>query len=123
MTCSVSASSAIQMAIPASVSHDPLMRPLLITFGVGQLVLGLLLWLTPGFFYDEIGPYPPRNDHYMADLATFYLALGAGVSGGRERRDRAHAGAEAGRRRPRGHRHHPVGGAGGGDPRARRARG
>jgi len=53
------------------------MRPLLIAFGAGQLVLGLLLWLTPGFFYDEIGPYPPRNDHYMADLATFYLALGA----------------------------------------------
>jgi peptidoglycan/LPS O-acetylase OafA/YrhL len=53
------------------------MRPLLIVFGAGQLLLGLLLWLTPGFFYDEIGPYPPRNDHYMADLATFYLALGA----------------------------------------------
>jgi presenilin-like A22 family membrane protease len=53
------------------------MRALLIAFGVGQLVLGLLLWLTPGFFYDQIGPYPPRNDHYMADLATFYLALGA----------------------------------------------
>jgi hypothetical protein len=53
------------------------MRPLLFAFGVGQLLLGLLLWLTPGFFYDEIGPYPPRNDHYMADLSTFYLALGA----------------------------------------------
>ena len=53
------------------------MRPLLFVFGAAQLVLGLLLWLTPGFFYDEIGPYPPRNDHYMADLATFYLALGA----------------------------------------------
>jgi hypothetical protein len=53
------------------------MRPLLIAFGIGQLVLGLLLWLTPGFFYDEIGPFGARNDHYMADVATFYLALGA----------------------------------------------
>jgi len=53
------------------------MRALLIVFGVGQLVLGLLLWLTPAFFYDQIGPYPPRNDHYMGDVATFYLALGA----------------------------------------------
>ena len=53
------------------------MRFLLIAFAAGQVVLGLLLWLTPGFFYDEIGPYPPRNDHYMADIATFYLALGA----------------------------------------------
>jgi hypothetical protein len=52
------------------------MRVLMIAFAAGQLVLGLLLWLTPGFFYEEIGPYPPRNDHYMADVATFYLALG-----------------------------------------------
>jgi hypothetical protein len=40
-------------------------------------VIGLLLWITPGFFFDEIGPYGVRNDHYMADLATWYLALGA----------------------------------------------
>jgi presenilin-like A22 family membrane protease len=53
------------------------MRALLSVFGVVQLILGVLLWLTPGFFFDDIGPYPPRNDHYMADLATFYLALGA----------------------------------------------
>jgi len=53
------------------------MRALLIVFGVVQLVLGFLLWLTPGFFYDEIGPFGPRNDHYMGDVATWYLALGA----------------------------------------------
>ena len=52
------------------------MRILLIAFGVGQLALGLLLWLAPGFFFDEIGPYGTRNDHYMGDLATWYLALG-----------------------------------------------
>ncbi len=33
------------------------MRILLIVFAAAQLVLGLLLWLAPGFFYDEIGPY------------------------------------------------------------------
>jgi hypothetical protein len=53
------------------------MRILLIVFALTQLVLGVLLWLFPGFFYDEIGPFGPRNDHYMGDLATFYLALGA----------------------------------------------
>ena len=53
------------------------MRALLIVFAVTQIVLGLLLWVTPGFFYDEIGPFDSRNDHYMGDLATFYLALGA----------------------------------------------
>jgi hypothetical protein len=52
------------------------MRALLVVFAVIQIVLGLLLWLTPGFFYEEIGPYGVRNDHYMGDLATWYLALG-----------------------------------------------
>jgi uncharacterized membrane protein len=49
---------------------------LLTVFAVAQLILGALLWLTPGFFHDEIGPYGPRNDHYMGDVATWYLALG-----------------------------------------------
>jgi hypothetical protein len=53
------------------------MRILLIVFALTQLLVGLLLWVTPGFFYEEVGPFGPRNDHYMADLATFYLALGA----------------------------------------------
>ena len=52
------------------------MKALLIIFAVAQLVLGVLLWLAPGFFFDEIGPYGARNDHYMGDLATWYLALG-----------------------------------------------
>jgi hypothetical protein len=52
------------------------MRPLVLVFGAAQIVLGLLLWLTPGFFYDSIGPYGPRNDHYRGDVASWYLALG-----------------------------------------------
>jgi hypothetical protein len=55
------------------------MRPLLIAFAAIQLVTGFLLWVTPGFFYDEIGPFGARNDHYMADVATFYLALGTAL--------------------------------------------
>lgn len=50
---------------------------LIAVFAAAQLLLGLGLWATPGFFHDEIGPYGPRNDHYMGDLATFYLAQGA----------------------------------------------
>jgi len=53
------------------------MKALLAIFAAGQIVLGGLLWLAPSFFYDEIGPYGPRNGHYMGDLATWYLALGA----------------------------------------------
>jgi hypothetical protein len=54
-------------------------RALLIAFAVAQLVIGLLLWLTPGFFFDEIAPYGVRNDHYMGDVATWYLASGVAV--------------------------------------------
>jgi hypothetical protein len=50
---------------------------LLLGFGVVQVALGLALWLAPGTFFEEIGPYGVRNDHYMGDLATLYLALGA----------------------------------------------
>ena len=53
------------------------MRWLLLVFALTQLLLGLLLWLTPGFFFESIGPYGTRNDHYMGDLASWYLALGA----------------------------------------------
>ncbi|MGH2761140.1 MAG: hypothetical protein ACRDL4_05175 [Thermoleophilaceae bacterium] len=53
------------------------MRVLLAAFAAIQVVAGLLLWLAPGFFHDEIGPYGARNDHYMGDLGTWYLALGA----------------------------------------------
>jgi hypothetical protein len=53
------------------------MRALLAIFAAVQLLLGTLLWLVPGFFHDEIGPYGARNDHYMGDLATWYVALGA----------------------------------------------
>jgi hypothetical protein len=53
------------------------MRWLLLAFALTQLALGLLLWFTPGFFHESIGPYGTRNDHYMGDLASWYLALGA----------------------------------------------
>jgi hypothetical protein len=53
------------------------MKPALIAFAILQLLIGAGLWLAPGFFHDEIGPFGPRNDHYMGDLATWYLALGA----------------------------------------------
>ena len=62
---------------PSSQTGARALPALLVAFGVGQLVLGLLLWAFPGTFFERIGPYGVRNDHYMADVATFYLALGA----------------------------------------------
>jgi hypothetical protein len=56
------------------------MKALLIAFAAVQVVIGALLWLTPGFFFETIGPYGPRNDHYMGDTATWYLAGGAALA-------------------------------------------
>ena len=53
------------------------MKPILAAFAALQLLTGALLWLAPGFFYEQVGPFGPRNDHYMGDLATWHLALGA----------------------------------------------
>jgi hypothetical protein len=51
--------------------------PLLAVLGTSQLALGLFMALAPGTFFSKIGPYGTRNDHYLGDVATFYLALGA----------------------------------------------
>jgi hypothetical protein len=56
-----------------------MMKIALAAFAALQLLTGALLWLVPGFFYDVVGPFGPRNDHYMGDLATGYLTLGAFV--------------------------------------------
>lgn len=49
---------------------------LLVLLGASQLVLGAFMVLAPGTFFEEVGPYGNRNDHYLADLSTFYFALG-----------------------------------------------
>jgi hypothetical protein len=56
---------------------DRALKPLLLASAAVSLVTGILLWVAPGFFYDNVGPFGPRNGHYMGDVATFYLALGA----------------------------------------------
>ena len=48
----------------------------LVALGAGQLALGLLQALVPKTFFEEIGPFGVRNDHYIRDTSTFYLALG-----------------------------------------------
>jgi hypothetical protein len=51
----------------------------LLVFGVSYVALGLWQAIAPGPFYDAIGPFGPRNDHYTRDVATWSLALGAAL--------------------------------------------
>lgn len=53
------------------------LRPLIAALGAYHLGLGVLMVLAPRTFYDEIAAFPPYNDHFIRDISTFYLAMGA----------------------------------------------
>jgi hypothetical protein len=48
----------------------------LIVFGLYGLGLGLFMVLAPGAFFDTLGTFGIRNDHYIFDNATFELPQG-----------------------------------------------
>jgi hypothetical protein len=48
----------------------------LIAFGVYSVVLGLFMMVAPGTFFDTLGAFGARNDHYIFDNASFELPLG-----------------------------------------------
>lgn len=56
---------------------DRILRAGLAVLGLYQLALGLFMSLAPGTFFTEVGPFGPRNDHYIRDNATWELALAA----------------------------------------------
>jgi hypothetical protein len=47
----------------------------LIAFGLSSLLLGLLMAFSPALFYELVGPYGTRNDHYIHDSGSFQIAL------------------------------------------------
>jgi hypothetical protein len=53
--------------------------------GVAHVAFGLFMLVAPGPFYEGLATFEPRNDHYIRDLGTFYVALGVafGVAGTR----------------------------------------
>jgi hypothetical protein len=55
--------------------RDPVTIGLLV-YGVYSLALGLVMLFAPGWFFDNVGPFGTRNDHYTRDTATMYLAFG-----------------------------------------------
>lgn len=48
---------------------------------LGALQVGQAAWMTvaPGSFFDALGPFGARNDHYTRDAATWYAALGVAM--------------------------------------------
>jgi hypothetical protein len=57
--------------------RDLALRPLLLALGLYHLALGAFMVIAPRTFYEEVAAYAPYNDHFIRDISTFYLALGA----------------------------------------------
>jgi hypothetical protein len=53
-------------------------RFVLIVLGLYFVGQGVYMALAPGSFFEYVGPYGPRNDHYLRDNASFSVALGLG---------------------------------------------
>ena len=53
------------------------LRPLLALVGAYHLALGAVMVLAPRTFFNDIATYGAYNDHYIRDVASFYIALGA----------------------------------------------
>jgi hypothetical protein len=49
---------------------------ILIIFGVYSVALGAFMMLSPGVFFDTLGAFGTRNNHYIFDNASFELPLG-----------------------------------------------
>ena len=45
-------------------------------FGVYSVLVGLFMFVAPGTFFDTLGNFGARNDHYIFDNATFEFPLG-----------------------------------------------
>jgi hypothetical protein len=66
------------VALPV-LDESRIRQALLLLAGV-QLLLGAFLALAPSTFEDAIAPYGSgADDHFLRDIATFYLAVGAAL--------------------------------------------
>lgn len=48
----------------------------LVAFGLYLVAIALFAVVAPGAFFDELGRFGPRNDHYIHDVAAFQAAVG-----------------------------------------------
>ncbi|HKH50484.1 MAG TPA: hypothetical protein VKA77_01560 [Mycobacterium sp.] len=48
----------------------------LVVFGVYSVLVGLFMLVAPGTFFDTLGNFGARNDHYIFDNASFEFPLG-----------------------------------------------
>jgi hypothetical protein len=55
-------------------------KALVLIVGISDLFAGLALMLTPRWFFDHIGTFPPYSRHYLGDTGAFILAIGVALT-------------------------------------------
>lgn len=55
-------------------------RAVLAVLAASQLGLAAWMLVSPGSFFDAIAGFGTENDHYIRDVAVFYLAIGVGLA-------------------------------------------
>ncbi|OBK28265.1 hypothetical protein A5634_20750 [Mycobacterium asiaticum] len=58
------------------VARSRYIEIILLVFGLYSVGLGLFMIAAPGVFFDSLGAFGARNDHYIFDNASFELPLG-----------------------------------------------
>ena len=59
---------------------EPSFRAILVALAASQLGLAVWMAVSPGSFFDAIAGFGAQNDHYIRDVAVFYLAIGVGLA-------------------------------------------
>ena len=54
-------------------------RSVVFVGGFFYLLVGISLLARPEWFFENVGNFPPFNRHYMGDLGSFLIPLGAGL--------------------------------------------
>ena len=67
----------VQEPAPRAHAGTDLVTVVLTIVGVTQVAIGLLAFLAPGAFYDLVAGYPPENHHFLMDIGSWNVALGA----------------------------------------------
>ena len=61
------------------MTSERTVRTGVILLALFPLVAGAIALLAPATFFEEIGRYAPRNEHYVGDVGAFNAAYGAAL--------------------------------------------
>ena len=70
----------MNISATARATARPTIEQMLVGFtGVMHLLIGIATLLTPAWFFQNVGTFPPYNRHYEGDLGSFQVGLAVGL--------------------------------------------